>query len=105
MATLTAVVLALIEGCTDLPLSGVFGAGKTRSAGILMVGLLVLEPDLKLMILTKENVAAQAFADHIVSFGLPEGVTTKTGRLVWSYKRTRPTRLQLMLHQKTDMMS
>ena len=29
MATLAALVLALIEGRTDLPLSGVFGAGKT----------------------------------------------------------------------------
>ena len=34
------------------------------------------------MILTKENVAAQAFAEHIVSFGLPESVTAKIGRLV-----------------------
>ena len=42
----------------------------------------VFEPDLKLMILTKENVAAQAFAEHIVSFGLPESVTSKMGRPV-----------------------
>ena len=75
-------VLALIEGRTDLPLSGVFGAGKTRSAAIFVVGLLVFEPDLKLMILTKENVAAQAFAERIVFFGLPESVTSKMGRLV-----------------------
>ena len=34
------------------------------------------------MILTKENVAAQAFAEHIESFGLPEFVTSKIGRLV-----------------------
>ena len=53
-----------------------------RSAAILVVGLLVFEPDLKLMILTKENVAAQAFAEHIESFGLPESVTSKMGRLV-----------------------
>ena len=69
LATLSALVLALVEGRTDLPLSGVFGAGKTRSAAILVVGLLVIEPNLKLMILTKENVAAQAVAEHIGSTG------------------------------------
>ena len=77
LATLAALVLALVEGRTDLPLSGVFGAGKTRSAAILVVGLLVFEPNLKLMILTKENVAAQAFAEHIELFGLPEFVASK----------------------------
>ena len=82
LATLAALVLALVEGRTDLPLSGVFGAGKTRSAAILVVGLLVFEPNLKLMILTKENVAAQASAEHIESFGLPDYVTSKIGRLV-----------------------
>ena len=59
LATLAALVLALLEGRTDLPLSGVFGAGKTRSAAILVA---VFEPNLKLMILTKENVAAQVTA-------------------------------------------
>ena len=34
------------------------------------------------MILNKENVAAQAFAEHIESFGLPDDVTSKIGRLV-----------------------
>ena len=82
MATLSALVLALVEGRTALPLSRVFGAGKTRSAAILVLGLLVFEPDLRIMILTKENVAAQAFAEHIISFNLPEGATQRMGRLV-----------------------
>ena len=82
LATLAALVLALVEGRTDLPLTGELGAGKTRSAAILVVGLLVFEPNLKLMILTKANVAAQAFAEHIESFGLPDNVTSKIGRLV-----------------------
>ncbi len=56
--------------------------GKTRSAAILVVGLLVFEPNLNLMILTKENVAAQAFAEHIEAFRLPPSVTSKIGRLV-----------------------
>ena len=37
---------------------------------------------MKLLILTQENVAAQAFAEHIESFDLPEFVTSKIGRLV-----------------------
>ena len=35
LATLSAVVLALCEGRTGLAISGVFGAGKTRSAAAL----------------------------------------------------------------------
>ena len=82
LATLGFLLLALVEGKTDLPLSGVFGAGKTRSAAILVVGLLVFEPTLNLMILTKENVAVQAFAEHIEAFDLSDRATSKIGRLV-----------------------
>ena len=38
LATLSAVVLALKEGRTGLPIGGVFGAGKTRSAAVLLAG-------------------------------------------------------------------
>ena len=62
LATLSAVVLALKEGRTGLPIGGVFGAGKTRSAAVLLAGLLVFDPSLKLMVVTKENVAAHAAA-------------------------------------------
>ena len=82
IATLGSLVMALVEGRTDLPLSGVFGAGKTCSAAIVVVGLLVFEPSLNLMTLTKENVAAQAFAEHIESLALPQCVDSKIGRLV-----------------------
>ena len=40
LSTIGSLVLALLEGKTDLPISGAFGAGKTRSAAILVVGLL-----------------------------------------------------------------
>ena len=56
LATLSAIVLALCEGSTGLAISGVFGAGKTRSAAALLAGLLVFDPSLHLMVLTKENV-------------------------------------------------
>ena len=76
LSTLGSLVLALLEGKTDLPISGVFGAVKTRSAAILVVGLLVFEPNLNLMILTKENVAAQAFAEHIEGLNMPQCITS-----------------------------
>ena len=65
LATLSAIVLALCEGRTGLAISGVFGAGKTRSAAVLLAGLLVFDPSLKLMVLTKENIAAHAVAEHL----------------------------------------
>ena len=48
-----------------------------RSAAILVVGLLVFEPNLNLMILTKENVAAQAFVEHIEALELPPSITSR----------------------------
>ncbi len=67
---------SLLEGRTDCPISGVFGAGKTRA------GLLVMDPTLKIMIVTKENVAAQAFAWHFLWVELPSSVNGLVGRLV-----------------------
>ena len=72
LAILSAVVLALKEGRTGLPIGGVFGAGKTRSAAVLLAGLLVFDPSLKLMVVTKENVAAHAIAEHLVALQLPQ---------------------------------
>ena len=46
--------MALCEGRTGLAISGVFGAGKTRSAAV----LLVFDLSLQLMVLTKENIGA-----------------------------------------------
>ena len=82
LATLGAIVPALCEGRIGLAISGVFGAGKTRSAAALLAGLLVFDPSLQLMVLTKENVAAHAVAEHLVSLRLPDHMVTmsKTGR-------------------------
>ena len=51
--------LSAIEGRTGLAISGVFGAGKTRSAA------------------AKENVAAHAVAEHLVSLKLPDRIQGK----------------------------
>ena len=82
LAVLTALVQAILEGRTDCPISGVFGAGKTRAAAAMIAGLLVMDPTLKVMVVTKENAAAHAFAKHIESLRLPPSLEAKFGRLV-----------------------
>ena len=89
LATLSAIVLALCEGRTGLAISGVFGAGKTRSAAALLAGLLVFDPSLQLMVLTKENIAAHAVAEHLVSLQMPDYIQDKMGRLVGYYEQNR----------------
>ena len=82
LAALTALVQSILEGRTDCPISGVFGAGKTRAAAAMIGGLLVLDPTLKVMVVTKENAAAHAFTKHFESLQLPPSIEGKVGRLV-----------------------
>ena len=51
---------------------------------------MVFEPNLKLMVLTKENVAAQAFAEHIEGLHMPPCVNEKLADWLatWNSKRT-----------------
>ena len=82
LAVLTVLVQSILEGRTDCPISGVFGAGKTRAAAAMIAGLMVMDPTLKVMVVTKENAAAHAFAKHIESLQLPPSLEEKFGRLV-----------------------
>ena len=82
LAVLTVLVQSILEGRTDCPISGVFGAGKTRAAAAMIAGLLVMDPTLKVMVVTKENAAAHAFAKHIESLQVPPSLEEKFGRLV-----------------------
>ena len=82
LAVLTTLVQSILEGRTDCPISGVFGAGKTRAAAAMIAGLLVMDPTLKVMVVTKENAAAQAFAKHIEALQLPPSLEDKFGQLV-----------------------
>ena len=82
LAVLTVLVQSVLEGRTDCPISGVFGARKTRAAAAMIAGLLVMDPTLKVMVVTKENAAAHAFAKHIESLQLPPSLEEKFGRLV-----------------------
>ena len=82
VAAVTSMYQSLLEGKTDCPISGVFGAGKTLSAAAMIAGLLVMDPSLTIMIVTKENVAAHAFVKHFLRLGLPESINCLVGRLV-----------------------
>ena len=44
VAAVTSLVQSLLEGRTDCPISGVFGAGKTLSAAAMIARLLVMDP-------------------------------------------------------------
>ena len=82
LASAVGLTLALITGRTDLCSAGVFGAGKTRAAAAVIVGLIAIDPTLSIMICTKESAAAQAVAEHIVSMHLPDALLAKFGRLI-----------------------
>ena len=58
-----------------------FGASVNRAAVALTGGLLLMDPDLKITVMTKENAAAQAFAVHL-SLRLPSSVAQRASRLV-----------------------
>ena len=60
-----------------------------RSAAVLLAGLLVFDPSLQLMVLTKENIAAHAVAEHLVSLQMPGCIQEKMGRLVGYYEQHR----------------
>ena len=97
LAALTSLVQSILEGRTDCPISGVFGAGKTRAAAAMIGGLLVMDPTLKVMVVTKENAAAHAFTKHVESLQLPPSIQGKVGRLVGA------TELQKGPASKTDL--
>ena len=80
VAAVTSMYQSLLEGQTDCPISGVFGAGKTLSAAAMIAGLLVMDPSLTIMIVTKENVAAHAFVKHFLRLGLPESINFLKGQ-------------------------
>ena len=82
LSMVSSLVLAILTGRTDLCISGVFGAGKTRAAAALIAGLMIMDPSLNLMVMTKENTAAKAFADHLLSLQLPVSVYSRAGRIV-----------------------
>ena len=72
-------------------------------------GLITVDPSLKIMILTKENVASQAFAEHIIGLSLPTWIERKFGRLVGfmalQNQTTSCTRLDVPTAHRHDVLS
>ena len=104
----SSLALAILTGRTDLCVSGVFGAGKTRAAAALIGGLMIMDPSLNLMVMTKENTAAKAFTDHLLSLQLPESVYCRAGRIV-GYLETKKgashkTRLDIEQEKCNDVL-
>ena len=104
----SSLVLAILTGRTDLCVSGVFGDGKTRAAAALIAGLMVMDPSLNLMVMTKENTAAKAFTDHLLSLQLPQSVYDRAGRIV-GYLETKKgashkTKLDIEQEKRNDVL-
>ena len=107
LSMVSSLVLAILTGRTDLCVSGVFGAGKTRAAAALIAGLMIMDPSLNLMVMTKENTAAKAFTDHLLSLQLPESVYGRAGRI--GYLETKKgashkTRLDIEQERRNDVL-
>ena len=51
-------LMAACTGRLDLSIAGLFGAGKSRAAPVLLVGMLIVNPDVKVLVICKENSAA-----------------------------------------------
>ena len=107
LAVLTVLVQSILEGRTDCPISGVFGAGKTRAAAAMIAGLLVMDHTLKVMVVTKENAAAHAFAKHIESLQLPPSLEEKL--VGWwvplNWRKAQPAKRSLISYQATATLS
>ena len=68
LATVCATAFAIATGKLDLNIQGLFGAGKSRAAAILIAGLMALKPDRKLcyQLICKENTGTKSFIDVLI---------------------------------------
>ncbi len=94
VAAVTAMFQSLLEGKTDCPISGVFGAGKTLSAAAMIAGLLVMDPSLKIMIVTKEMLLRMLLPSTSCDLGcrIPSTRWLEGWLVMWNYKKGLPVR-------------
>ena len=78
----TAMAMAGLTGRMDMCVAGLFGAGKSRAAAVMLVGMLIACPKAKVLVVCKENAAARSFLQLIESLKPPEGIRSAVGRLV-----------------------
>ena len=87
--------LARLTGRIDLCVAGLFGAGKSRAAAVMLVGMLIATPSAKVLVVCKENSAARSFLQLVESLKPPEGIRSAVGKagqrrgILWSLPETR----------------
>ena len=84
VAAISAVSLAIATGKLDLCIQGLFGAGKSRTAAILLSGLLALDKEERchFQVICKENTGARSFANMLLYLEVPTDLRLHIGRFV-----------------------
>ena len=74
--------MAALTGGMDPCVAGLFGADKSRAAAVMLVGMLIANPEATILAVCKENAAAHSFLQLVDSLRPPEGIRSAVGRLV-----------------------
>ena len=84
VAAISAVSLAIATGKLDLCIQGLFGAGKSRTAAILLSGLLALDKEglCHFQVICKENTGTRSFANMLLYLEVPTDLRLCIGRFV-----------------------
>ena len=84
VAATSAVALALATGKLDVCVQGLFGAGKSRAAAILLLGLMALdtEGECHFQVICKENTGTRSFIEMIEYLQFPTELYQCIGRIV-----------------------
>ena len=84
VAATSAVALALATGKLDVCVQGLFGAGKSRAAAILLLGLMALdtEGECHFQVICKENTGTRSFIEMIEYLQFPTELYKYIGRIV-----------------------
>ena len=84
IAATSAVALALATGKLDVCVQGLFGAGKSRAAAILLLGLMALdtEGECHFQVICKENTGTRSFIEMVHYLEFPTELYQRIGRIV-----------------------
>ena len=84
VAATSAVALALATGKLDVCVQGLFGAGKSRAAAILLLGLMALdtEGECNFQVVCKENTGTRSFIEMVEYLEFPTEMYQRIGRIV-----------------------
>ena len=84
VAATSAMALALATGKLDVCVQGLFGAGKSRAAAILLLGLMALdtEGECHFQVICKENTGTRSFIEMVEYLQFPTEMYQCIGRIV-----------------------